>query len=111
MDAVGYRVRDQQLPLFRAHKGSSAISSCDSYTQIALEGGADLASRFLTMISADYLNGNDAECRDIEQMFADDPETFAMFCTLAGISPERAQAKVFAMRPDRAPYRRVRGLC
>ncbi len=110
MDAVGYRVRDQ-LPLFRAHTGSSAISSCDSYTQAALEGGADLASRFLTMISADYLNGNDSECWDIEQMFATGPENFEMFCTLAGISPERAQAKLFAMRPDRAGYRRALGLC
>ena len=95
----------------RTHTGASAVSSCDYDTQAVLEGGGELARRFLTMISADYLNGNDVECRDIEQMFADDPETFAMFCTLAGISPERAQAKVFAMRPDRAPYRRVRGLC
>ena len=95
----------------RTHTGASAVSSCDYDTQAVLKGGADLASRFLTMISADYLNGNDSECWDIEQMFADDPENFEMFCTLAGISPDRARAKLFAMRPDRARYRRARGLC
>lgn len=110
MDAIGDHVRDQ-LTLLRAHTGSSAISSCDSYTQAALEGSADLASRFLTMISTDYLNGNDSDCWDIEQMFSDDPENFEMFCTLVGISPERAQAKLFAMRPDRARYRQALGLC
>lgn len=94
--------------MISAHR-APAITRHNPDTQITSEGGADLANRFLAMIAADYLHGNDAKCRDIEQMFLN-PDNFEMFCTLAGINPERAQAKVFAMRPDRARYRRALGL-
>lgn len=93
----------------RTHTGVSAVSSCDYDTQAVLEGGGELSRRFLTMISADYLNGNDAECRDIEQMFLT-PENFEMFCAFVGINPDRAKATLFAMRPDRSPHRWALGL-
>ena len=98
MDGVTYPIRDQVSGMRVASEGSTVLLTYpyDAATQVCLDGGADLASRFLTTISADYCSGDESMCRDIEEMFRH-PANYEMFCTFAGLDPDEVKRRLFAI--------------